>query len=52
MLIKAGKENVMLKNIKRSLKEQRIDELAKEFPALIDKADGLGHLAAIHFRSV
>ncbi len=52
MLIKAGKENVMLKNIKRSLKEQRIDELSKEFPALIDKADGLGHLAAIHFRSV
>lgn len=32
--------------------ERRIDELAKDFPQLIDKADGLGHLAAIHFRSV
>ena len=32
--------------------ENRIDALAKKFPELIDKADGLGHLAAIHFHSV
>lgn len=32
--------------------ENSIDALAKKFPELIDKADGLGHLAAIHFRSV
>lgn len=32
--------------------EEGVDALAKEFPELIDKADGLGHLAAIHFRSV
>lgn len=32
--------------------ENSIKDLAKQFPALIDKADGLGHLAAIHFKSV
>ena len=32
--------------------ENSIKELATKFPSLIDKADGLGHLAAIHFHSV
>lgn len=32
--------------------EESIAALAKQFPTLIDKADGLGHLAAIHFHSV
>lgn len=32
--------------------EDSVKSFAKEFPELIDKADGLGHLAAIHFHSV
>jgi len=32
--------------------EAGIEKLAKEFPSLIDKAEGLGHLAAIHFGTV
>lgn len=32
--------------------ENGIEALAKEFPTLVDKADGLGHLAAIHFKRV
>lgn len=34
------------------LVEKGIEDLANEFPALIDKAEGLGHLAAIHFAAV
>lgn len=32
--------------------EKSIDSLVKRFPHLVEKADGLGHLAAIHFYSV
>ncbi len=32
--------------------EKGIEALAKEFPTLVDKAEGLGHLAAIHFEKV
>ena len=32
--------------------EKGIESLAKEFPSLVDKAEGLGHLAAIHFGTV
>ena len=32
--------------------ERGIEELAREFPTLVDKAEGLGHLAAIHFEKV
>lgn len=32
--------------------EKGIAEIAKEFPEVIEKGDGLGHLAAIHFKNV
>ena len=32
--------------------QKGIEAVAKEFPQVIDKPDGLGHLAALHFKSV
>ena len=35
-----------------NLIEKGIEDLAEKFPTLVDKAEGLGHLAAIHFGTV
>lgn len=32
--------------------EKGVEAIAKEFPSVVEKCDGLGHLAAIHFYSV